>query len=163
MHVSIFSARFCRLARRSGQFWTPLLCGAGYKRSASSSQRASSLVTSATVGVAISHSAIPWVQSQLSAWPLSPDCRLGALIVTYTNFSSPAQKSQIAAIFCLATTAALQCSRSHVVGRLPLPSARRSQGCAVRLMALSLGKISSPRMADKESKWEVTLLGLLVC
>ena len=29
-------------------------------------------------------------------------------------------------------------------------------------MALSLGKISSPRMADKELKREVTLLGLLV-
>jgi hypothetical protein len=58
MNVSILSARFCRLAARTGQFWAPLLCGGGNKRSASSSQRANSLVPSATVGVAISNSAI---------------------------------------------------------------------------------------------------------
>src|SRR6476659_5399296 len=58
MHVSILSARFCRLSARAGQFWAPLLCGGGIKRSASSSQRANSLVPSAIVGVAIRNSAI---------------------------------------------------------------------------------------------------------
>ena len=62
-------------------------------RSASSSQRANSLVPSATVGVAISNSAITMGAIFTFSMASSQDRRLGVVIVTYTDFAHHTKKA----------------------------------------------------------------------
>src|SRR5271166_3784617 len=89
MHVSTVSARFCRLAARSAQFCAPLLDGAGNKRCASNPQRASSLATSAIVGVAANNNGI--TATSIFSMAIIPDRRFDALIVPRTAFGSLAR------------------------------------------------------------------------
>ena len=106
MHVSILSARFCRLSARTGQFWAPLLCGGGNKRSASSSQRANSLVPSAIVGVAISNSAIMGAISTFSIatfppgqWPIDRSTGFGRA-ERFETESGKIPRSVVAHVLC---------------------------------------------------------------
>jgi len=153
MHVSTFSARFCRLAAHSGQFWTPCVSGAGYNRSASSSQRSSSRMPSATVGVAISNSKVTKGANSTFSMATIPDRRLGALIVTRTGFfGSPALKStsRWRLFFCVSTPGSLAiCQQGPPTSPLQLQRARArprrqppSRGC----------KLLNARAGDLERK-----------
>jgi hypothetical protein len=73
-----------RVLHNSCEPWHPKII---IKATASSSQRANSLVPSATVGVAISNSAITMGAFSTFSMTLSQDRRLGALIVTHTDLA----------------------------------------------------------------------------